>query len=83
MCCIYTPGGYRLESMTTTNFQVTGMHCGDCATKVRQQVEQVPGVQALTVDASTGTVAVEASEPLDEAAVLEAVQRAGYQAVRT
>lgn len=69
--------------MTRTSFQVTGMHCGGCATTVRQQVEQVPGVQSLTVDASTGTLAVDASEPLDEAAVLAAVQRAGYEAVRT
>ena len=70
--------------MTTTNFQITGMHCGGCATTVRRQVEQVPGVQTLTVDASTGTLGVTVGEQeLDEAAVLAAVQRAGCEAVRT
>lgn len=69
--------------MTTTNFQVTGMHCGGCANTVRQQVEQVPGVRGLTVDPSTGTLTVDGEENLDATAVLAAVEQAGYQAVRT
>lgn len=69
--------------MTTTNFQVTGMHCGGCANTVRQHVEQVPGVRGLTVDPVTGTLSIEADQPLDAAAVIAAVERAGYEAVRT
>lgn len=69
--------------MTTTNFQVTGMHCGGCANTVRQQVEQVPGVRDLTVDPVTGTLSIEADQPLDAAAVIAAVEQAGYEAVRT
>lgn len=69
--------------MPTTNFQVTGMHCGGCANTVRQQVEQVPGVRDLTVNPSTGTLTVDGEENLDTAAVLAAVEQAGYEAVRT
>ncbi|WP_206673592.1 heavy-metal-associated domain-containing protein [Pseudactinotalea terrae] len=68
--------------MATTNFLVSGMHCGGCANTVRQRVEQVPGVRGLTVDPSTGMLAVDGDEDLDGAAVLAAVEQAGYEAVR-
>lgn len=69
--------------MTTMNFQVTGMHCGACANTVRQQVEQVAGVQTLTIDPSSGSLIVDSDGALDEAIVLAAVKDAGYDAVRT
>ena len=69
--------------MATTNYQVSGMHCGGCANTVRQHVGQVPGVRDLTVDPSTGLLAVDGDENLDGAAVLAAVEQAGYEAVLT
>lgn len=69
--------------MTTLNFQVTGMHCGGCASKVRQQVEQVRGARSIEVDPAAGVLNVEGDQSLDPAAVVAAVEQAGYEAVRT
>ena len=67
--------------MTTMNFQVTGMHCGGCASKVRQQVEQVPGARSIEVDPAAGALTIAGDQTLDAAAVTAAVEKAGYQAV--
>lgn len=58
-------------------FQVEGMSCGHCEKAVREAVEAVPGVEAVTrVDAASGTLAV-SGEPA-AGAVAEAVREAGY-----
>ncbi|MBX9245846.1 heavy-metal-associated domain-containing protein [Actinotalea ferrariae] len=68
--------------MTTTEFQVTGMTCGHCEMSVRKEVAQVPNVTGIEVSAQTGTLVVTGSGPVDDAAVLAAVDEAGYSAVR-
>lgn len=68
--------------MATSEFQVTGMTCGHCEMSVREEVGQVAGVQQIDVSAQTGQLVVTASEPVDDDAVVAAVQEAGYQAVR-
>ena len=68
--------------MTTTEFQVTGMTCGHCEAAVREEVGQVAGVEALEVSAATGRLVVTSSAPVDDAAVLAAVDEAGYVAAR-
>lgn len=70
------------ESMTTTEYQVTGMTCGHCEMSVREEVGQIAGVDQIEVSAQTGRLVVTASAPLDDAAVLAAVDEAGYSAVR-
>ncbi|MFF0991503.1 heavy-metal-associated domain-containing protein [Kocuria nitroreducens] len=69
--------------MTTTEFQVTGMTCGHCELSIREEVQEVPGVQAVDVSHRTGTLVVTSDQPVDEAAVLAAVAEAGYQGVRS
>lgn len=68
--------------MATSEFQVTGMTCGHCEMSVREEVGQVAGVQQIDVSVQTGQLVVTASEPVDDDAVVAAVQEAGYQAVR-
>lgn len=68
--------------MNTTEFQVTGMTCGHCEMSVREEVEAVPGVQDLQVSADTGKLVVISSAPVDDDAVVAAVDEAGYRAVR-
>ncbi|WP_295118653.1 heavy-metal-associated domain-containing protein [uncultured Leifsonia sp.] len=63
-------------------YQVTGMTCGHCEMSVREEVERVAGVTALTVSAQTGKLVVSSAEPIDDSAVLAAVEEAGYSAVR-
>ncbi|WP_053353657.1 MULTISPECIES: heavy-metal-associated domain-containing protein [Leucobacter] len=67
--------------MTTTEFTVTGMTCGHCERAVRSEVSEITGVTEVTVSASTGHLAVTTTEgPVDAAAVLAAVEEAGYTA---
>ncbi|MEZ5211652.1 heavy-metal-associated domain-containing protein [Gordonia sp. PP30] len=66
--------------MSTSEYTVAGMTCGHCEASVREEVGEVPGVQGIDVSASTGKLVV--TGDVDDAAVLAAVQEAGYSAVR-
>ena len=68
--------------MAISEYQVTGMTCGHCEMSVREEVGQVAGTEQVEVSATTGKLVVTTSEPVDDAAVLAAVQEAGYRAVR-
>lgn len=68
--------------MTTTEFQVTGMTCGHCEAAVREEVGQVAGLEVVEVSAATGRLVVTSSAPVDDAAVVAAVDEAGYVAAR-
>ncbi|GAA1570888.1 heavy-metal-associated domain-containing protein [Leucobacter aridicollis] len=69
--------------MATTEYQVTGMTCSHCEMSIREEVEQIAGVTGIEVSAVTGKLAVSAAGALDDAAVLAAVEEAGYSAVRS
>ena len=69
--------------MAVSEYVVTGMTCGHCELSVREEVGQLSGVQAVDVSAETGRLVVTAEGDLDDAAVLAAVEEAGYQATRT
>lgn len=68
--------------MTTTEYQVTGMTCAHCEMSVREEVGEIAGVDGVEVSAQTGRLVVSAAQPVDDAAVLAAVDEAGYSAVR-
>ena len=67
--------------MARTEFQVTGMTCGHCEVSIREEVGQIAGVEGIEVSARTGRLVVTASETVEDAAVLAAVDEAGYSAV--
>lgn len=67
---------------TTTEYQVTGMTCGHCEMSIREEVEQIAGVEDIQVSAQSGKLVVTSSAAIDDAAVLAAVDEAGYSAVR-
>ncbi|MCK2027039.1 MULTISPECIES: heavy-metal-associated domain-containing protein [Microbacterium] len=69
--------------MNTSEYQVTGMTCGHCEMAVRGEVSRIPGVDGVDVSAQTGRLVVHSSAPVDDAAVLAAVDEAGYEAVRS
>lgn len=70
-------------STNTTEYQVTGMSCGHCETAIRTEVSEIPGVTDIDVSATSGRLAVTASQPVEDAAVVAAVDEAGYTAVRS
>jgi copper chaperone CopZ len=64
----------------TLTYRVDGMTCGHCSSAVTEEVTKVPGVAAVDVDLDTKLVRVAGSD-VDEAAVVAAIDEAGYDAV--
>ena len=65
--------------MNTVTVTVAGMSCGHCASSVRGEVEQIPGVTAVDVDLASGTVTIDSDRPVTGADVKDAVEEAGYR----
>jgi copper chaperone CopZ len=63
----------------TQTYTVTGMTCGHCVASVTEEVQEIPGVQDVSVVLETGAVTVTSEQELDDAAVKAAVEEAGYQ----
>ncbi|MER7987330.1 cation transporter [Streptomyces noursei] len=86
-CCTpegscHTGGGTAVEvGAVTTTYKVTGMTCGHCEGAVASEIGELAGVSAVQAVAATGLVTVTSKAPLDEAAVREAVDEAGYELV--
>ena len=67
--------------MTTSEYRVSGMGCGHCEAAIHSEVARIPGVDGVDVNARTGRLVITSSLPLDEQAVLGAVDEAGFEAV--
>lgn len=70
-----------LPAGTQGNLDVTGMHCGSCADKVKTALMGVDGVRGATVDHASGKVVVSFDDKktnLD--ALVKAVNNTGFQA---
>ncbi|MCA1675398.1 MAG: heavy-metal-associated domain-containing protein [Actinobacteria bacterium] len=64
--------------MSTSSYTVTGMTCEHCVRALGSEVGQVPGVTDVEVDLAPGRVSVTSDGEVDDAAVREAVDEAGY-----
>jgi copper chaperone CopZ len=58
-------------------YEGTGMTCDHCRMAVENEVGAVPGVTAVAVSVSTGTMLVEGDA--DERLVRDAIVEAGYE----
>lgn len=67
--------------MNTSEYEVSGMTCGHCEMAVSGEVSRIAGVQQVDVSAATGRLVVTSDAPVDDTAVVEAVEEAGYEAV--
>ena len=59
-------------------YNVTGMSCAACSARVEKAVGKVPGVTACSVSLLTNSMGVEGTA--SSAAIIQAVQEAGYSA---
>jgi copper chaperone len=66
---------------TTATYTVSGMTCGHCVSSVSSEIGRLDGVSEVQVDLATGAVTVTSETPLDQTAVADAVDEAGYQLV--
>lgn len=70
-----------LPAGTQGNLDVTGMHCGSCADKVKAALMGVDGVRGAVVDHATGKATISYDDKktnLD--ALVKAVNNTGFQA---
>ena len=68
------------SSLPHTTYLVAGMTCEHCRVAVTEEVTQVAGVASVDVDLAGKLVRVHGSD-VDRAAVLAAIDEAGYDAV--
>jgi copper ion binding protein len=64
--------------MSTLTYSVPGVSCAHCQSAISTEVGALPGVEAVDVDLETKIVAV-TGDPLDEQAILAAIDEAGYE----
>jgi Cu2+-exporting ATPase len=89
--CGYLPGLEKLQNLSECDvvlrrsekrfmrqFQVTGMSCAACSTRVEKAVSKVPGVSACSVSLLTNSMGVEGTA--DSREIIRAVEEAGYGA---
>lgn len=60
-------------------FDVEGMSCAHCQSRVQKALEQVPGVKTVEVNLEKGQAYLEGFEKMSKAPCIEAVQQAGYE----
>jgi copper chaperone CopZ len=63
-------------STSTASYTVVGMTCNGCVNKVTNAVMDVPGVEDVDVDVSTG--GLEVTGQAEDAAIRAAVAQVGY-----
>lgn len=61
-----------------TTYPVLGMTCGHCAGAVTGELLLIENVSGASVDLEAGTATIVSDGPVDETAVREAVEEAGY-----
>lgn len=64
---------------TTSTYTVTGMTCEHCVRSVTEALTKLDGVTDVDVDLASGRVTVASDHVLDDAAVVAAVDEAGYE----
>ncbi|GJJ03720.1 copper-transporting ATPase [Duganella rhizosphaerae] len=64
----------------TLSIKIEGMTCASCVGRVERVLAAVPGVDKVSVNLATESARVESALPLDVAALVQAVDKAGYQA---
>jgi len=65
--------------MGTTTVAVTDMSCGGCASSVREEIGDIPGVNTVDLDLGSGTVIIESEHPTETVAIKNAVEETVYQ----
>ena len=68
--------------MSTLTFTVPGMTCGHCEAAAKGEVGKVAGVVDVAVDLSSKIVTV-SGDALDTAALVAAIDEAGFEATVT
>ena len=71
----------RDATLSELSYSVPAVGCAHCEAAIGDEVARVPGVTAVEVDLTAKRVAVTGTR-LDEAAVIAAIEAAGYDVAR-
>jgi Cd2+/Zn2+-exporting ATPase len=79
--------GYKVEIRKSSSqsglkksvFLITGLDCGDCATKLEKKIMGLTGVSKASVNFGAGKLTVE--HTITDAAIIKAIQESGYNGV--
>lgn len=71
--------GYSVPSHSI-ELNIGGMTCASCAGRVERALSKLPGVQSVSVNLASERAHVELLGQVDSATLIEAVERAGYNA---
>ena len=69
--------------MTIIAFQVPGMTCGHCKGAVTDELSKINGVTKVDVDLDSKVVRVESSAAIEWQAISDAIDEAGFEAVKS
>ena len=69
--------------MTTTTFLVPGMTCGHCQGAVTDELSKINGVTAVDVDLDTKKVSFESDGAVEWQIIVDAIDEAGFEAVKS
>ncbi len=71
-----------MSSPTTTELRVSGMTCNNCARKVTEAAQKIPGVHSVSVSVAAERASIRwiSAEAKNLAAVLAAISQAGFAA---
>ena len=64
---------------TTMKINVKGMMCEHCEMHVKKALEAIDGITSAAPSHKSGTVTIETSKEVDEAAIKSAIEEAGYE----
>ncbi|MER6012239.1 heavy-metal-associated domain-containing protein [Streptomyces bluensis] len=78
-CSTGTAGTATATEAVTTAYAVSGMTCGHCKATLTKAIGELDGVTGVEVDLDTGLVSVTSATQLDDAAIAEVVDEAGYE----
>jgi copper chaperone CopZ len=67
--------------MATQTYSVPGISCSHCEHAIRQELDKIGGLSSIQVDIDKKLVTV-SGERIDEAAIVAAIDEAGYDAER-
>ncbi|MGG6372998.1 copper ion binding protein, partial [Stenotrophomonas muris] len=65
-------------SSATISLPIEGMTCASCVGRVEAALSKVEGVGSVSVNLATERADIRASGPVDRAALIQAVERVGY-----
>ncbi|MDX1662019.1 MAG: heavy metal translocating P-type ATPase, partial [Gemmatimonadota bacterium] len=71
--------GYGIRTRDV-ELSITGMHCASCVGKVEESLAAVDGVLEANVNLAAESARVKATAGVDSAELVDAVERAGYEA---